>query len=548
MKRQLLVFLMVTLSFSLAFANGAKEEKAGGMKTISFFMGHPLEDYPAEGTTVGNYIEEQTGVKADFEFLVGELEQKVGIMIASGEYPDVVNGRNYHQKFIDAGAVIPLEDLIEEHGPNIKKMYGDTILKLLRKDDGHIYFLPAFVPSGKISKTTPDQGFFIQKKVLKEFGYPGIETVDDYFDLISKYAAKYPEVNGKSTIGFTSLFYSWRNYTVMNMPSVVTGHPNDGSGNVDLVNGKWVVSQYYDSPAAKEIYAKYNEVYNDGLFDPESFVADYDQYQAKLTSGRVLGFFDQTWSVDNVQQILKQEDKDNWYVALPAVLDGYTEECNGPASPQLDAGVSITVSCKDPVAVIEYFDFLCREETQKRIGWGFEGTDYLVDGDGMFYRNEEQRARFMDPDYTKKVTGGYYFNYMMPGLGSNSSFSDGNVFDPRNQPSEFYARLYDSEKEVLDAYHIQTWNELFRAPNNDRAVYYPLWTGKMNTGSAEEIASQKIKDVRDKYTPLLIMADKGSYDAVWNEYLDELNKIKDRDVVNDFYQKLVDSRVSVLAK
>ncbi len=547
MKRKMTVILMVLLSCALAFANGGKEEKTGGMKSISFFMGHPLEDYPSGGTPVGDYIEKNTGVKAEFEFLVGELEQKVGIMIASGDFPDVVNGRNFHQKFIDAGVTIPLEDLIDQYGPNIKKLYGDN-LNLLYKDDGHIHFLPAFVPAGKISRTTPDQGFFIQKRVLKEFGYPKITTVDEYFDLIRRYAAKYPEVKGRSTVGFTSLFYSWRNYTVMNMPGVVTGHPNDGSGNVDLVNGKWTVSMFYDTPEAKLIYSKYNEMYKDGLFDPESFVADYDQYQAKLTSGRVLGFFDQGWSVNDVQNLLKEENEDYWYVCIPAVLDGYTEEYNGPAALQTDQGVSISVSCKDPVAVIKYFDFLCREETQKIIGWGFEGTDYLVDDQGLFYRNAEMRARFADPDYNKKVQGAYYFNYMMPGMGSTSSFADGNVFGPENQPSEFYAKLKDAEKDVLDSYGIQTWNEMFRAPDMDRAIYYPLWTGKMTSGSAEEIASQKVTDVRNKYTPLLIMADEGTYDSVWKEYIAELNKIADRDLVTKFYQDLVDTRIAAAGK
>jgi len=543
MKKQISIFLILLLIGSFAWANGSADKSASGMDTITFFMGHSLKDYPAEGTVVGDYIEEQTGVKADFEFLVGELEQKVGIMIASGEFPDVVNGRNFHQKFIDAGVVIPLEDLIEEYGPNIQELYGDNLAKLY-KDDGHIYFLPAFTPTEEIAKPSPDQGFYIQKRVLEEFGYPEITTVTEYMDLIREFAAKHPETKGKSTLGFTSLFYSWRNYAVMNVPSNVTGHPNDGSANVDLINGKWVVSSHYDTEDAKKIYSIYNDLYNDGLFDPESFVADYDQYKAKLASGRILGFVDQDWSVREVQDLLKKDDEDMWYVALPLSLEGYTEEYNGPIALQVDQGVSITTSCKDPVEVIKYFDFLCKEETQKIISWGFEGNDYMVDSDGMFYRTPEQRERFDATDYDIEVQGNKYFNYMMPGYGDTSVFPDGNVFGVYNQPTEFYAKLKDSEKEVLDAYDIQTWNALFNPPNMDRADYFPLWTGKMESGSPEEIASQKVNDLRNKYVPLLIMAEPGTYDQVWDDFINELNKIDNRDSIIQFYQDLVDSRVA----
>jgi len=545
MKRiSIAVILLLALSLlMMAGCDGKSTSSKAGVDTITFFMGHALKDYPAEGTIVGDYIEEQTGVKATFEFLVGELEQKVGIMIASGEYPDVVNGRNFHQKFIDAGVLIPLEDLIDEYGPNIKKLYGSNYNKLIR-EDGHIYLLPAFVPTEEVYKTTPDQGFYIQKRVLKEFGYPTITTVDEYFDLIRKFAAKYPETKGKSTLGFTSLFYSWRNYAVMNAPSCVTGHPNDGSGNVDLINGKWTVSSHYDTPEAKEIYSKYNEMYLEGLFDPESFVADYDQYKAKLASGRILGFLDQNWSVQEVQDLLIKDDEDMWYVALPIVLDGFESQYNGPLALQVDQGVSITTSCKDPVAVIKYFDFLCKEETQKIIGWGFEGTDYLVDDEGHFYRTPEMRARLDQTDYDVETQGNKYFNYMMPGYGETSLFSDGNVFSPKKQPYEFFAKLKDSEKEVLGAYGFKTWNDFFNPPDNRRADYYPLWTGKMETGSPEEIASQKVNDIRNKYVPLLIMAEKGTYDAVWDEMISELNKVDNLDSIMKFYQDLVDTRVA----
>jgi putative aldouronate transport system substrate-binding protein len=72
-------FLPVLLIFVLvsgAFAQGLKE--------FDVFTGEPLPDYPGS-TIIGDIIRAETGVKLNREALVGDLETKVGLMIASGD-------------------------------------------------------------------------------------------------------------------------------------------------------------------------------------------------------------------------------------------------------------------------------------------------------------------------------------------------------------------------------------------------------------------------------------------------------------------------------
>ena len=53
------------------------------------------------------------------------------LMAASGEYPDTGYGERQHRKsLVDAGAMLDLTDLIEEYGPNIKKVYGEYLNRL----------------------------------------------------------------------------------------------------------------------------------------------------------------------------------------------------------------------------------------------------------------------------------------------------------------------------------------------------------------------------------------------------------------------------------
>lgn len=49
----------------------------------------------------------------------------LGVMIAGGEYPDMTYPGDKAHMLIDAGALLPLEDLIEEHAPNLKKLYAN---------------------------------------------------------------------------------------------------------------------------------------------------------------------------------------------------------------------------------------------------------------------------------------------------------------------------------------------------------------------------------------------------------------------------------------
>src|SRR5699024_11081717 len=82
------------------------------------------EDLNTAETKLGKMFEEETCINFDIEHIVGDVNQKIGTMIASGEYPHLLNAEQSTDAVIDAGGFVPLNDLIEEHAPNIKKWYG----------------------------------------------------------------------------------------------------------------------------------------------------------------------------------------------------------------------------------------------------------------------------------------------------------------------------------------------------------------------------------------------------------------------------------------
>ena len=160
---------------------------------------------PSEDNPVIKKIQELTGVTLKFEYLVGDLDQKLGVMIAGGDYPDAIFAGDAATKLMDAGAFIPLEDEIPKY-ENLNAMYSQ-VTDYLTQEDGHMYNMEIYgTMKNDVTKNPPvfecGIGFYIQKAVLAEAGYPEIHTLDEYFKIIEDYMAKYPEIDGVKTTGF----------------------------------------------------------------------------------------------------------------------------------------------------------------------------------------------------------------------------------------------------------------------------------------------------------------------------------------------------------
>ncbi|CAM3222207.1 ABC transporter substrate-binding protein [Paenibacillus lupini] len=497
-------------------ANTATDKKE--QITISAFLGAPSQA-PTADNRIYKKIQDELGVKLNMEILVGDLQQKLGVMIAGGEYPDLITADT---KLVAAKAVIPLEDLIEQYAPNLKAHYADVWNKMKDSSDGHIYWLPNYgVQQGEVhSNSYSGPAFWIQKDILKEAGYPTPKTLDEYLTLIRDYAAKHPTTSdGQPTIGFTTLAFDWRTFGLLNAPEHLTGHPNDGGVVVD--NG--VASVFADKDTAKRYYKELNGLYNEGLMDKEAFVQNYDQYLAKISTGRVLGMFDQHWNFQAGEDTLVSQNKiGQTYVGFPLVYDASTKDYYWDrALPNLNNGFGISKDAKDPVAIIKFLDALMSEEWQKTLSWGEEGVDYMVGDDGKFYRTEEQRKQQQDPTWklANKAEAFYAASPKMEG-----SFSDGNATDAGSQPQEFYDSLKPEDKELLDAYKFKTWTDFFSSPPENR-VDYPAWQVDLIDGSDASVANKKMTDSSLKFLPKAIMAKPEKFDAVWQEYVNDYKKI-----------------------
>ena len=228
----LLVFCLLILGTSI-FAASAKP------LVLTMFSGDINPDDTGFEDPIAKEITKRTGIKLKTEYPVGEYEQKVTLMIASGEYPDLI----FHKgagPFVEAKAFVDLTPYIEKYGDNVKKLYG-PYLKRLRysAEDKSIYFLGCF---GVGSETWDVSGVQLQHAVVKELGYPRIETVKDFENAIKAYKEKYPTINGKPTIGLSLLADDWRMLiTVTNQAVFATGGPERQAGMYERTYGNYPV-------------------------------------------------------------------------------------------------------------------------------------------------------------------------------------------------------------------------------------------------------------------------------------------------------------------
>jgi putative aldouronate transport system substrate-binding protein len=489
-------------------------------------------------TTIGKIFEEQTGVNFKVDNLVGDIDTSIGVMIASGQYPDVISPDIAIDKLVGAEAFIPLNDLIDEHAPNLKKVY-EPYLEQMTHEDGNIYYIPFGADQGYVPNPDIDQGaFWIQRRVLREFGYPEIKTLDQYFDLIEQYAQKYPETNGEETIGFTALTYDWRFFAISNPPSHLAGYPNDGDVIVDMDTYKAEV--YGNKDITKQYLAKLNEVNSKGLFDQEAFVATYAEYLAKITSGRVLGFFDYRWQVGQAFNSLSSAaDDDREYMALPIVFnESIKDQYLDPPAFTANRGIGITKSAKDPVRIMKFFDNLMKEENQKLVNWGIEGETYEVNDEGRYYRTKRQIALTAQKQFRDQF-GFSIFEWNWPR--GNGVYSDGNAWEPRRQ-HEVAINSYSAKDQILlDAYNLNVFTDLFSEP--EERPWFPAWSANIEQGSAAAIFQDQKQNLQRQWFPRMVLSEPSQFESEWNAYVAEFNKLDYQSfeqVMNEFIQKRIE--------
>ncbi len=502
--------------------------------TVTVFKGDP-GDQPTEDNKIYKKIEEELGIKFEFEFLAGNLDETLGIKMSDRDnLPDLFDGSNSAEMLEDAGVLIDLLPYIsEEKTPNLyKHIYTDDRVKQLL-DDGKLYIIPNYgiYYNGEIPAYN-GPAFHIQKKVLAWNNYVAPKTMDEYFDLIERYVAENPTTaDGTPYTGFAILCEGWRHFCLINPVQHLIGRPNDGEVVVDVNDPNYYTETFINRAYAKPYYKKLNEVFKKGLINRDTFAMNYDQYIAALSNGTVIGMFDQGWDFGTATTALNDAKMyDCTYVALPLLYD--EDDVAGIALPtenwkieehyingtvmNKDRGAGISISCKYPERMIELYETLLSDEWQKLLQWGVEGEDYSVENGRMIMTREQYENR-SNTDWQRANTANAIWTSLPKKQGIQD---DGNAWSPDQQPEIKQAFMSDYDKDFLAKCGKGDYIEFF-GPVTPLAPYGEAWN--INKGPIQDDYDEFLR-LQDELLPGIIMAaDDAEFDAKWNDFVEQIN-------------------------
>lgn len=296
-------------------------------------------------------------------------EEAFNLMMSSGNLADIIGyvDASSLEKLGRDGGMIPLNDLIREHAPNIQKVLDEDarFRQTAYSLDGNIYQIP------KNQELKAAEFWWIRQDWLDKLNLKAPTTVDELHDVL--YAFRNEDPNGNGLKDEIPLFdrAGWKQpdeYLYL-WDTSLEFYPRDGKMKYEPLeeNFKTGVSNMI-------------KWYQEGLIDPEIFTRGASSRDTLL--GGDLGGCTHDWvSTANYNSTLQETIPGFQMVAIapPADQNGVVKE---RVSRYPGVGWGISSQCKDPVTVIKFMDYFFTEEGSDLMNWGIEGDTFTRDADG----------------------------------------------------------------------------------------------------------------------------------------------------------------------
>ncbi|GMQ59189.1 extracellular solute-binding protein [Vallitalea sediminicola] len=296
-------------------------------------------------------------------------EEAFNLMLSSGKLADIIGFKNPAEleKLGRDGGLIPLNDLIKEHAPNIQKILdndakfrqGATAL------DGNIYYIP------KNQTLVSAEFWWVRQDWLDKLDLKVPTTVDELYTVLTAFRNDDP--NGNNEKDEIPLFdragwkmpdeylYLWDTSTEF--------YPRDGKMTFEPLEENF-----------KTGVTNLVKWYKEGLIDPEILTRGAKSRDI-LYSANIGGMTHDWPSTGNYNRSLAEDIPgfNNVSIAPPANQNGEVIE---RTTRYPGVGWGISSQCKDPVTLMKFFDFMFTEEGSTLMNWGIEGETYTVNTDG----------------------------------------------------------------------------------------------------------------------------------------------------------------------
>jgi len=507
-------------------------------------------------------VKEITGVTINIQFLVGDINTTWGTMLSDrdGIQEDAMFVGALASEAVAAGAIMPLDELIEAHAPNLRAHY-DPWWELMKADDGKIYTAEIWgtFPNGPAPiEYFNGTAWWLQKSVIDFHGRRPADF-DEMFEFIFEYMEEFPEIDGMTTLG-VEIGVNSQSWLLTNPPIFLAGNPNWGSvwnrggslpgANLDIAPFQ---TREWTNTNSRPYYEKLNEMmhrvtsHGQPVIDPETLSRSGTEFESVISQGRVLLVPGQQWVWENsTNQLIAAGHYDRTHVPLDFVWDGneYNYWDMGGGSFAGNNGLNLSWNNADPIRFAQFMDWIIQEPVQRFLSWGIEkevyeandhllrsfgvndGYHYYYDENGRGVRTQEMRDLQADSRWLRNNMG-RQLRDILPKI-QGVFLTDGNATTVSDSPEEYMASLSDYDREFFTRHGINHFTGFMRSEPLRRAAFYPLWGNDPTPGSdAAEFASTVgfSSGIDSVHIVPLITSDPSEFAGRWADYLDAIDSI-----------------------
>ena len=364
------------------------------------------------------------------------------------------------------------DNVLDEYGPYIKKNMPDALKKNkeLTKTitNGASDKLYGFGANVALNSKDHESFFYTwdtRWDLYKKLGYPKVKNLQDYHKMLKNMQKLCPSDDSGNKVYAVSLWPDWDDAMVMYVKAMATayyGYDELALGLYDPTNGK-----YHDALEEKGPYLEmlkwFNDLYQDGLIDPDSMTQTYDEMIAKVQNGGTL------FSIFNYSGSLGYNTKEHtsagklMYCMKPEDASPIVYGMNTQGG---DRVWSIGAKTEYPEKCMEIINYLATPEGRMTMEYGPKGYTWDYDDQKHAYLTDVGVKCQNDKNTT--MGGGYKGSYhdgelqinnITWSLDASNPDSDGETYNKESWASYNATPSSDIEKDWRDKTGCTTINE-----------------------------------------------------------------------------------------
>lgn len=338
-------------------------------------------------------ITDNAGIKVNWDLIPPQnYADAVNPRLAAGvDLPDIIYMPDQDQlmKYINSGIVIPIDELYEKYGVNLKTIYEQSpdVKASLTTPNGKMYY----VPQQTLAKNYMPV-FMVNERWLQTLGLQEPTTLDEFTEMLRQFKTNDPNQNGKA------------DEIPMSMEPKFLEMAFGPVFGLDLSNQFYADDQgkvhfSYNEPAYKQYLTYLNSLYKEGLLGVDYASTTSDQVTSRISQNVTGATFNFSWYMSMVYSPLFKD-----YNPKEPIFKGILP-LKGPNGDQFYIGrtpvsgiFGISRDSKNPALAFKFLDYAVSEEAQTYYTWGIKDDTY-TDKDGK----KQFTAKGRDNDYIQKL-------------------------------------------------------------------------------------------------------------------------------------------------